>query len=584
MALFGSIIIPISAHCFAAAPIQTAAPEQLKDNQELRVKVSIEATNIPLSDVLTNMSKAANVNVSAEAAIGRQRVTLRANATPLYTVMARLRGLLSHRPAAPRGYYWEKLGGQGGKPVNYRLWRDAWSKRDEQDELNFPHRKSIQLLTELRNLARAPEGARKKYRGDVPSHLIADGDIKDFRDGLANLSDTDFDSLIATGTAPLDIGLFSAQIAAYNQNWRDSQTLYRQQSVAGGSGDPFPNGVPDSPNTPPSIAFRVDDYDGLHPERASLYGIYLNGIQLPNLSPGSGMHIFFDPYQEGGQYRTKWLDEGISSSEPVIDLTPLLRGPAVSPKQRGDLAFTLQTLAKVAHISLFEESFYKGSRSGALSMGLQTLKGTVPQLLNAICMEWGYRATKIGEDYYLWSVTWAYDRSIDIPEQFLTQLRSRDAKQGGLTVFDRAELAYKLSWPQLCLTLNIAFDAAGRWTSPREVENYRIVSRLSVAEQRQLERGGLRLDRMERTQRETLITTLTRPNRTLGQNSIDNAFLSLSLDTAGNALGSSARSSPRHNRYWLQVQSIDSNDTKAPHHVLWQCVLFNTLSDRTARQ
>ena len=186
------------------------------------------------------------------------------------------------------------------------------------------------------------------------------------------------------------------------------------------------------------------------------------------------MHPYLDPYQ----FANTPLPESKEEIGPIIDLTPLLTGEAITPEQRGDIGFTLQALAKTAKVDVYEEAFFKTAYWGSRSGGLRRLKGTLPQLLNAICIEWGYQFKRAGDDYVLWSNTWAFDRAWDIPEPLLAKWRTRGEKQNGYTLDDRIEMASLLTWPQICLTLSMAIEKTGPWNTKREVEVYRFIGRV----------------------------------------------------------------------------------------------------------
>src|SRR5262249_49172223 len=80
----------------APAVAQSGPAAQLTDDPALKANVSAELTDLPLSDALVELARQTKVDLSAEAPIGRQRVTLHLSGQPLSQVMARLTRLLSH--------------------------------------------------------------------------------------------------------------------------------------------------------------------------------------------------------------------------------------------------------------------------------------------------------------------------------------------------------------------------------------------------------------------------------------------------------------------------------------------------------
>jgi len=473
----------------SATAAQNGSSLLLKDDPSLKESVNVEVTNMPVGDMLIGLSQKSKVDFSADSPIRNQRVTLHLDKQPLHHIMGRLAGLLCHSPLSPRGYHWEKLKrGDAARP-GYRLWRDSKSLREEQDALDYPRRKAAQLLRDFRNLSRMSAEQRKAYRGDLHPDYLTQEDLQPFRDALSGLSDTDVETLIAEGSVPLDTVRFADRIAAYNQTWHDQELLHRERAISSGAQDPYPNGVPDRPPTPPAMTYHVDDNDGQRPERSTLYGLFLEGAKVLDLPPGQSgsMHSGFNPYQFAGTP----LAESKEQTGPILDLTPLLTGVEVTPEQRGDIGFTLQALAKAAKINVYEEAFYMTVQNGARSKGLQRLKGTLPQLLNVICKEWGYQVKKAGDDYVMWSNTWAQDRTRDIPEPLLAKWRTRGEKQAGYTLDDRIEMASLLNWPQICLTLRMAIEKTGPWYTKREADVLRFIGRFSPAERTMLEQEGL---------------------------------------------------------------------------------------------
>ena len=279
-----------------------------------------------------------------------------------------------------------------------------------------------------------------------------------YREAVKNLSDTQIDALINGESVPLAETQFAAGITRFNTRWKNNLIAQRNHALANGEADPFPNGIPDRPSTTPSIRISANDHEGQWMSQSSWYGIHLDGISL---SDGGDSYLYVDPMDNGRPPLPITNQDG-----PLVDLSPLLKGPTVTDTQRGDVGFTLAALAKTAHITLYQEHFFKTTIYDTRSRGLSLLKGTLPQLVNAICAEWRYQAVKVGSDYFFWSRTGAQDREWDISEPKLERWRQRIARQGKVTLTDRMEMASALSWPQVRLTLSMALPEAGAWDAP----------------------------------------------------------------------------------------------------------------------
>ena len=214
---------------------------------------------------------------------------------------------------------------------------------------------------------------------------------------------------------------------------------------------------------------------------------------------------------------------------------------------------------------MYEEAFYKTVYWGARSKGLQRLKGTLPQLLNAICQEWGYHVKKAGDDYVLWSKTWAQDRARDIPESLLAQWRKRGERQAGYTLDDRIEMASSLTWPQLRLTLPMAIEKAGPWETKRDADILRFIGRLSPAERRMLENNGLAFTAMDDWHQQTLLGELLSRTGSLRVEQAKRSYLILTYDKNRASINDTVLAK----RCFLEVKSESGSS-------LWQCALLST--------
>lgn len=470
----------------ASVPAVANPPEKrvlFRDNPLLQQKITLEATDRTLGDVLKDLSPTLKVDLSASARIADQRITLHLTDQPLYLLMERLPQLLSHAPDKPHGYYWEPLDRPVSSRPAYNLWRDLRSMGEEQDLLDYPRREAEVQLRDIRNLASMSPQEREAYNSDYPSKLLTDSEVQPFVKALRGLTDDQLDALMRGEAIPLDPVLFSKEIEATKQQQRDQMRKQQEVAKLTHSPDPYPDGIPEPPSSvvPPGLSVSPGDYNGLYPNRASLYGVHLDGIQ--------DSYIVLDPYdtsRNASPIRVALTTLPKSDSkrvvDPVFDLTPLLADKKVTPEQRGDIGFTLQALARTARINLYQEDFLKHvSEWGTLSSGLAKTKGTMPELIRAICAEWNYQPQKIGSDYFFWSRTWAMDRASDIPDRLISRWQKKYQKQGVVTLDDHAEIAAALTWPQMALTLS-AVMPEGCSGSPQAYGMYRLLGRLSLAE------------------------------------------------------------------------------------------------------
>ena len=509
----------------------------IQTEQMLQTPISLEETDRPLGDLLNDLSRKLDVSLATVPNTEDQRVTLHLVAQPLYQVMTRLCGLLSHSPSAPQGYAWTTEISVGGvsRPV-YRLVRDSHSLSEEAAALDSPRRKAVALLRDLRNLAPMNAEQRSKHKSDLPVGYLEDPEIKAFQKALAGASDKQIDALVENGTLALDPVRFAAEIAHFNKSWHAAAVRQRQSLRSQSGRDPSPGGVPSAPPEPAVVSFHWNDEQGEHPEGAVDFVLGLRGIQMAaDLPPGyaESHNIGISPLRK----LQPPFPTTARAGEPVIDLTPFLRRAGVTPEQRGDVGFTLQMLAKASGISLYQEEFFKTGFRGGRPRGLWRMKGTVAQLLNTICAIWQYDAQKVGNDYFLWSSTWAQDRLYDVSDRLIVRWRDRFQKQNGFTLNDRIEIAGALTWPQLFLTLKMALPESGPWDGRRDAETLRFLGGFSTPEREVMAGIGLPIASISASQRTALFNTLRKDAPQLLEADILRARLLLKPDLIWEAEG-----------------------------------------------
>ena len=511
-----------------AAPPAAVKPMLLRDNPLLQEKITLEATDRPLSDCLAELSSKLKVELSATSQVADQRVTLRIANQPLYLLMERLPALLSHAPPRPRGYYWEKLERPVGSRPVFNLWRDLRSVQEEEYLRGYPRREAGVLLRDLRNLSRLTPKERLQYKGDYP-YLRFPG-ISPTEDGpegkaLKGLTDEQLEALLSGEKIPLDPALFANEISAYKKRQRDDQTRVYAVALSQGLA------VPEPPDVLPALSLSLLDENGESPNQTAKYELRLQGIT----AAGTVLDVY-DTNQSRDPSRTMMpILPTAKVGSPQIDLTPLLEDKTVTRSQREDVGFNLQALAKAAHLDIYQEDFFsRGATWGYDTPGLTNLKGTLPQLIAAICAEWNYHAEKIGDDYVFWSRTWALDRETDVPERFVAKWRSKIQKQGALTLEDNAEIAASLTWPQVKFTLKTALPDCGRWDSLKAYKTLRLIGLLQPAEREAaFSADGLALSSLSTWEQQSFAADFRQDFAKVPSEQLNQAVLMFQTDQAG---------------------------------------------------
>ena len=259
----------------------------LRDDPLLQQKITLEATDRPLGEVLKVLSPLLKADLTASASIADQRVTLHLIGQPVYRLMDRLPHLLSHLPEHPHGYYWEKLDRAAKQRPAFNLWRDLRSVQDEERELDYPRREVAKMLRDMRDLCRMTPEERKNYHGDYPYVLLPD-DIKEQPFGqsgvalakaLRPLTDEQLDALMDGEKIALDSGLFADEIAAAKQAQRDQIKHQQEFAKRTNTQDSYVKGIPEPPDVIPTISVKTQDDNGRVMAHAQLYGVYLSGVQ-----------------------------------------------------------------------------------------------------------------------------------------------------------------------------------------------------------------------------------------------------------------------------------------------------------------
>jgi hypothetical protein len=132
---------------------------------------------------------------------------------------------------------------------------------------------------------------------------------------------------------------------------------------------------------------------------------------------------------------------GAKASQPLSNTLPFER--------------ILALIAQEAQITLYAELF---PRFPILLSDLPSLEGTPEELLTHVCARAGYRWRKVGEDYLVYSKSWAQDRYANVPQSLIERLISSQAQHKRLVLADLMEIA-ALKKEQVA-TLSLAFPGA----------------------------------------------------------------------------------------------------------------------------
>lgn len=407
--------------------IAVTAPAAPKDPATTRVSSRIVGR--PLSELLRSLGKQAGCGVRAERDIDPQRVSVRFRERSLLDVLEWLACLLSHNPDGSQGYRWYRERRGDTDPVTLVLRRSHSSRLQEQKELEYPLRRTAELLRQLRSLARTPRGRRAEFRTDLPAGWKRPDSELHLR-AAALLTDAQLDALVRGVTIPLDPSVFPDEGRLFDERRR----------AAGESRERFA----------PALRIRWKNRFGDRPSQPGTF--FLELMQAAHSHPGWNV------------YYLRWQNDYTSLPDREVDLGPLLRAPGVPREQYGDPAHTIVALADAADLTVFQEHFYQSAvPHGGLSDGIPVMKGPLREVIRSICDTWGYCFRRQGDLYYFWPGNWALARYADIAEPEIEHWRDTLRRQGTFMLEDRIRLAARYSQPQLSQTMRVALRQAGRW-------------------------------------------------------------------------------------------------------------------------
>lgn len=398
----------------STAPIKRHLPEParpvwFKTDLALQTPVSLDVEGRPLRVVFSQLSKKSKVALSTSREIAEFRISIHAENQPLSRVMGRLLDTFGHGKLPTNSHYWARIENED-KSLQYVFGRTRRGIEEEEALLDYPRMKATQWLKELRNYARMDEAQRKATKSDhdylqriaKSGKSLTEGEISPVGEPLASLTDAQIESLVQEGKVRLPGFAFS----------------------------PEARSLLDKEFGPPMQGERGHETDFTSP-MLTLVEPHENGNFLLELSiPHGGTYtrLFGLDTLDVSPARPK-ASEADEQGE-VIDLFAHEK-PPLDREDPTLLATYLRLLAQEAHLSLCAEIFLKET-----PYLLSVTRGKPEFLLSEICRYSGCDWRKVGEDYIVWSKTWAQDRAADVSDTLLERWRKAQEKQGCLVLED----------------------------------------------------------------------------------------------------------------------------------------------------
>lgn len=427
----------------------------LSSEKNLQQKVTFKVSAIPLKRLLAQLSQQTGVPFRVNnRQIAEQRVTLAANELPLHQLITRLSQVLSHGSTSPSCFRWDKETEVKNGQVTYVLVTERGYTVSVQKALDQPR---LDALNKLKDWRKNPFGLAECYA----LKNLTDAQLNDLLNGRRIVVPTTQDFIDARRKQ------YEKTVAAYKERgdprdfspfeWKDTE-ITLGASVSGDERRLFSN-------MPIYMLLAV-------PGRPAEDAILSGGIGLNN----DGLR----PKPETGL-----LPVTKEGNLPVYDLEPVIKAKEVTEEQKADLAFNLAALSKVAGVNVFCETFLHGNPTGFPPKRLNIVKGTLPELFNAICREWGYIVVQDGNDYQLWSRSWVFDKQADITESQITAFRRTWEQHGdSFSDGDLVGMASRLNYEQMAFTLPFAFPKMTPLNTYSEYRYLRIIGLLSAEERR----------------------------------------------------------------------------------------------------
>ena len=435
------VVLLVPAASIHAQPPALQTSQALANIPELQVPVSADCVGVPLSKAFAVISKNTPIALTVnDPYIRNQRVTLHISNRPLYEVMGQIVAVFSHdAKVTPQFHFVLSAPERGTKRPTYALRHTKSAEIAEQEALSQSYREALQTLKDMRDLVAMPVKKRVNYSTHLDPKAVAAIDFSIDAYALQSLSDEQLTSLLNGAT----ISIPSAPLRPVFQRLYTTAMDSRRREGAVVETPPF------EMTKEPTFALQINsDFFENSPDGPAPFMI--------SMIPGETTERI-----KGGTWLNKplsdddliLLPEPDNDKSPVLDVSPLLHGEKVTEEQRGDLSFVLLALAKTANINLYQEHFIKSSQH---TFAPANEKGTLPQIMNALCRTWQCNVRRSGSNYLLWNQSWAKDRQADISEFWISRWQRFAAPDAPVALSDILPFAKELNWPQFKTTLPVA--------------------------------------------------------------------------------------------------------------------------------
>lgn len=391
-------------------------PAWIAHEAVLNVPVSLNVTAKPLRNVLAALAQHSGIRLETERALGEYRVSIHIKDQSLKQVMLRLLDLYGHGELPNRWYEWSKITEAGKSPLYY-LQRDHHAREQEQALLDIPRQTCLRWLRELRTYIRLPREAQDKFEAECPclqasikEHQYAfDGESRPLGEAFSALTDSQIDDLVRDGQIELPGFTFSPEAEAVLQSYGN-----------------IPPGPPSKP--------IVVQLENAAEEDAS--GTFFLHVLPGNKSYCSRSFVFDTLRQLTGHLDDQEMQLPPPKRQgPVIDLMAHVKSISANGVPKMPLEKALGLLARESDSSIYAELFPKWP------IPIEQTPGTPEQLLNVLCARAGYVWRKIGNDYLIYSRSWAQDRNANIPQSLLDRWLANYARNKRCVLTDLLEMA-----------------------------------------------------------------------------------------------------------------------------------------------
>lgn len=375
-------------------------PNWMKTDKNLTTLINLDANFQPLENIVHSLSKQTKLKIEVDKSLQDYRLSIYAKNQPLHIVLWRIAQLFGHGSYPYYGCYWRVLDEVKPSSVIYFLSRITRSFQEEAEQLDIPKQTILRWLKDLRDFALLPEEKKKTFQTDCPCLKTY---VKHAQEGKSNedlpylelfrtFSDEDIQTLANTRRLVKENFSFSKEAA---QLFVDTSAGNQSASV------PSTNQITNS----------------------SSASLYIQGGMLP-----VGRGVFDMVVSKGNAYNpsgfvfdtlkqmpTIWTEQeslSISNQDSYskINLKKVLQGK-VTKQNTVSFEEVISAIGQLSGIELYAEIFIKHR------IRLDEMQGTPEQLLSVSCFKAGYHWRKVGDAYFVYSKTWAFDRRDNIPQK-----------------------------------------------------------------------------------------------------------------------------------------------------------------------